>query len=186
VTTEAAPPAKTKPKVKVGAINGTKPTSPIPPEAEEPKVEVIEATKDEESEDVMDLTSLVPTRKLIKVPTADGGISDAYELRLLDDFGIIEQQKLLNWSRRFEKLWNEEERDLTPEEQTTLKWLLDKMFDKVLMAPDEIKAEMSDSIRSRVVTAFTLVPLLERQKQEQEAQEKEEQAKKDSALTSES
>lgn len=141
----------------------------------------------QDDDDVLNLTSLVPSRKLVKLPTKSHPEGEAFELRLLDDFGIVDQQKLLTWSKRFEELWNKDE-DLTEDEGTQMKHLLDVMFDKVLDAPEEDKGDMPDHIRSRVVTAFTLVPLLARQEAEIKAQaaEKERLALSGSPSTSES
>ena len=133
-----------------------------------------EEAKDDD-DDVLDLTSIIPPRKLVRLPTRSNPKGEVYELRLLDDFGIEEQQQLLSWSRRFEALWNKEDKDLSPRERVKLKWLLNAMFIKVLDAPDEVKRDIDDTVKSRVVTAFTMVPLLERQKREaEEAREKEE------------
>lgn len=128
-----------------------------------------------DDDDVLDLTQFVPSRKLVRLPTTEHPKGEVFSLRLLDDFGIVDQQRLLSWSRRFEALWNKEAGDLTKDEQIQLKHLLDQMFITVLDAPDEIKKQTPDHIKSRVVTSFTLVPLLERQKREEE--EAEERAK---------
>jgi hypothetical protein len=130
--------------------------------------------KQDEEDDVLDLTSIIPSRKLVRIPTHSNPLGEVHELRLLDDFGIEEQQQLLGWSRRFEALWNKEGKDLTPRERVKMKWLLNAMFFRVLDAPDEVKRDVDDTIKSRVVTAFTMVPLLERQKRENEKEQEEE------------
>lgn len=131
--------------------------------------------KEPNEDDILDLTSIVPPRKLIRIPTRSNPKGEVHELRLLDDFGIEEQQQLLSWSKRFEALWNKEGKDLNPRERVKMKWLLNAMFLKVLDAPDEVKHDVDDTIKSRVVTAFTMVPLLERQKREAEREETEDE-----------
>lgn len=139
----------------------------------------------EPEDDVLDLTSLIPTRKMVKLPTQAHPEGEVFELRLLDDFGLIDQQQLLTWSKRFEQLWNNETgKDLTKEEQTVMLALLDRMFQLVLAPPkgmsDEdfakVKATFPDHIKSRVVTAFTYVPLMMRR--EAEAREAVEEEKR--------
>ena len=131
-------------------------------------------TDEPDEDDILDLTSIVPPRKLVRIPTKANPKGEVHELRLLDDFGIEEQQQLLSWSKRFEALWNKDGKDLTPKERVKMRWLLNAMFWKVLDAPDEVKRNVDDTIKSRVVTAFTMVPLLERQRREaQEEAERE-------------
>lgn len=147
------------------------PQAPI--ELAEPGANV--GTEEPDEDDILDLTSIVPPRKLVRIPVKGSPKGEVHELRLLDDFGIEEQQQLLSWSKRFEALWNKDGKDLTPRERVKMKWLLNAMFFKVLDAPDEVKRNVDDTVKSRVVTAFTMVPLLERQKREaeQEAQQEE-------------
>lgn len=145
---------------------------PEPEEKKEPKV--------------LDLTALAPNRRLVKLPTAEHPKGETFEIRLLDDFGIATQQKLLNWSRTYERLFNSEE-DLSDDEQVRLKFVLDSLFDAVLDAPVAVKREMSDAVRSRVMTTFSLAPLIAQQEQRQaeieEAEKKEaaEEAAKEKA-----
>jgi hypothetical protein len=156
-----------------------------PPDQEDSGANV--GTKDELEDDILDLSTLIPSRKRIRLPipkTAEGEPdSGVFELRLLDDFGIMDQQRLLSWSRRFETLWNSDE-DLSNSEQEDMLSLMNKMFTKVLDAPEDVKAACPPNIKSRVVTAFTLVPLIERQKRE--AAEEEAKQKAAGQSTSES
>lgn len=139
--------------------------------------------------DVLDLTNLIPTRKLVKLATPDHPEGTTFELRLLDDFGIVEQQQLLTWSKRFEKLWNHEgDEDLTDAQRTTMMHLLDQMFGLVLAKPSSMsddefnraKEAFPDYVKSRVVTAFTYVPLMMRQEAEARAEEKKTQSTSES------
>lgn len=128
----------------------------------------------EAEENVLDLTALAPNRKLVKLPTHRKPEGETFELRLMDDFGIGMQQKLLNWSRTYERLFNSDE-ELSPEQETRLKFVLDSLFDVVLDAPKSVKAKMNDGIRSRVMMAFSLAPLMARQERDaKEAAEMEE------------
>jgi hypothetical protein len=100
------------------------------------------------------------------------------ELRLMREFGIAEQQRLTQDGAEYEKLWNKP--NLSKKEGERLKVLLDRMFDKVLVADAKLKAKIDDQQRSSVVTAFTYAPLAmaaARERREQEAKEKAEKAK---------
>jgi hypothetical protein len=81
-----------------------------------------------------------------------------YELRTLSEFGIRTQQKLTRDGREFSRLWTADD-ELTENELERLEMLLNRMFDKVLDAPAEIRTSLNDAQRSQVVLAFTLAPL---------------------------
>ena len=136
----------------------------------------------EDDENVLDLVSIAPTRRLVRVPTKDKPEGQTFELRLMDDFGIMQQQELLSWGRRYDALFNKEE-DLTDDERLKLKHYLDCIFDTVLDAPKAVKKTMPDGVRNRVVTAFTLAPLLARQEADRKEAEK---AAQENPQTSES
>jgi hypothetical protein len=139
--------------------------------------------EDEDDDQVLDLVSIAPARRPVKIPTKRKPEGEPFTLRLMDDFGIEIQQQLMSWGRRYDALFNKED-DLTADERTKLKYYLDCIFDQVLDAPKSIKKDIPDGVRSRVVTAFTLAPLLARQEAEQRAQM---EAENDSSLpTSES
>lgn len=127
-------------------------------------IEAKDVKKEETEDDVLDLT-LPQTRRLIKIPTKKSPQGETLEMRLLDDFGIIDQQHLLSMSRRFEKLWNAED-ELTENEQIKLEFILKELFNMIVDAPKAVKDGVADAIRGRVVTAFTLAPLLARQEQQ--------------------
>lgn len=131
-------------------------------------------TDPEDDEDqILDLT-LPTTRRMVKLPTKAHPEGEPYELRLLDDFGIADQQQLLAWSRRFDGLFNLDEADnngpLTDDQKLIMKKCLDSLFDMVIVAPAAVKKAMPDSIRHRVVTAFTLAPLIARQEAQAKAE----------------
>lgn len=116
---------------------------PAQPDAEQPEPEKDDAP-------LLDLSTQVE-RPFIKV---DG---EPYELAVKDDFGIEEQHRLTAYGRRFDELFKRN--NLSDKDRTRLKLLLDYMFDKVLLAPDEIKRKLGDDQRSQVVLAFTYAPL---------------------------
>lgn len=137
------------------------------------------AAEDEENK-VLDLSALAPSRRLVKVPTSDDPEGERFELRLLDDFGIRDQQRLLSWSRQYDQLFNADE-DLDASQQEKMEWLLNSMFEMVLDAPKAKLAKIPDAVKNRVVTAFSLAPLLAQQDRERAAARKREQEEKEKA-----
>lgn len=140
-TAAKSPPKAIKPLKEV-ATNGDA------PEVQEPKV--------------LDLTALTPSRRLVKLPTKGHPEGQNFELRLVEDFGIEMQQKLLAWSRRYQQLMQADE-DLDEHQTARLRFLLDNLFEQVLDAPVVIKRGMDDAVRNRVVTAFSWAPVLAQQ-----------------------
>lgn len=118
--------------------------APAKPDPEKPDGE------QDDDAPLLDLSTQVD-RPFIKV---DG---DPYELAVKDDFGIEEQHRLTAYGRRFDELFKRN--NLSEKDRGRLKLLLDYMFDKVLLAPDEIKRKLGDDQRSQVVLAFTYAPL---------------------------
>lgn len=104
------------------------------------------------AEPLLDISTLAPTRQTISI---DGTL---YELRLMEDFGIADQQALTRDGEEFDRLWNQEK--LSKNERARLEMLLGRMFDKVLPLPDEVRAKLSDAHKARVVLTFTVAPLL--------------------------
>lgn len=98
-------------------------------------------------EPLLELSTLAPKRPTV---TIDENI---YELRAAGELGIVEEQELRSEGAEFAKLWGKE--DLTANGRKRLKMLLDKMFDRILMAPEEVKAGLSDSQRQRLIMVFT-------------------------------
>ena len=127
------------------------------------------AVPEEDSSKVLDLISLTPSRKLVRLPTKDHPEGETFELRLVDDFGIEMQQKLLAWSRQFTNLMSSEE-ELDDDQAARMRFLLESLFEQVLgPSPDMTKTEfadarrgMDDAVRHRVVQAFSWAPVLAR------------------------
>jgi hypothetical protein len=125
----------------------TETEKPVEPEAKPVEPEV--------AEPLVDLDDLAPTRPTVRYQ------STLYELRTLDDFGILDQQKLTRDGREFFKLWSSDD-ELTRHQGERLKMLLSRMFDQVMDASDDVKQSLSDGKKSQVVLAFTLAPLAQR------------------------
>lgn len=103
-----------------------------------------------------------------------------YELAKLGDFGIGDQQRLNRDGRVFYQLWTSEE-DLTDDQQKQLKFVLERLFDKVLVAPKVVKRTFGDDSKAEVVLHFTLAPL--RKMMEAAAQEQEQTEAQDGEST---
>ena len=122
------------------------PQSPAPASAEEPLV---------------DLDDIAPKRPTVR----KGGV--LYELAILDDFGISDQQALTRDGREFFRLWSSEQ-ELAKTERQRLEMLLKRMFARVLELPDEVT--LTDGEKAQVVLGFTLAPLAQRTAQTQQDQ----------------
>lgn len=143
-----------------------------PPEETSPGEEVVltpeqmapksEPEPEEDEDKVLDLTTLAPSRRLVKLPTPQNPKGETFELRLLDDFGVRDQQRLLSWSKKFESLFNKEE-ELTDNEAERMVHCLNQVFERVLDAPENVKKKMPETVRTRVMTGFSIAPLLARQ-----------------------
>lgn len=118
-----------------------------------PKKSVVEAPEEIAPEPVLTIT-LSPQRPTIDV---DGTL---YELRLMRDFSITDQQGLNRDGRAFATLWNSE-KALKPVEQKRLKFLLERLFKQVLIIPadDDVAKRFADADKADVVLHFTLAPL---------------------------
>lgn len=114
-----------------------------------------EATQQIEDTDepLLDLSALAPKRPKVRIRTEKNPEGGLYELRVPSELGIIEQQELRSEGAEFAKLWNNDK--LSPGGKNRLKKLLDQMFERVLIAPDEIKAQVKDEERQAVVVVFT-------------------------------
>jgi hypothetical protein len=147
------------------------------PLAETPPAETLEApaaevAKAEDPEQVLNLAALTKPRKLVKLPTKIKPEGEQYELRLIDDFGIEKQQRLLSWGRQFQALMSSD-KDLTDNEVERLKFLLNSVFHSVLTSvaggssPDAVEG-VSDAVKNRVVQTFIWGPLLGQQEAQME------------------
>ena len=99
---------------------------------------------------------LAPDRDYVK----KGG--KLYEIRRLDDFGIGKQRRLDRDGREFAQLWNSsEDFDDDSDSGQRLDFLLNRIFDDLLDAPDEVRDEFADAAKAKVVLDFSLAPLRE-------------------------
>ncbi len=138
-------------------------TTKTPPEVDAPTNGKVEEPEP------LDLVgeSLTPTRRLVKIPTKRKPEGETFEMHLVEDFGIEDQQKLMAWSRRFSQLMGADE-ELTKAEQERLRFLLTSLVDMVLDAPKTVKDTLKDSVANRVVQTFSWGPALARQDQQTE------------------
>ena len=121
----------------------------------------------------VDLIDLTPLRTLVRIPTLDHPVDgEVYEMRLVDDFGVEVQPKLLAWSKRYTSLFTKASNgeDLDEKELAQLRFTLDAVFEHVLQHADGSplskteRARISDHGRQRVMTGFTWGPTLEAQR----------------------
>ena len=121
-------------------------------------------------EPVLDIKTLAPERERVRI---DG---ELYDLAIMADFGIEEQQQMTRDGREFDTLWKASD-ELTPTDKQRLKQLLDRMFERVLLAPQTIKNKLNDDHRQQVVLAFTIAPLAKAAREEEEAEAAKEKGK---------
>jgi hypothetical protein len=122
---------------------------------------------------VLDLTALAPTRTLVRIPTLEKPVEgEVFELRLVDDFGIEMQHKLLAWSKKFAQLMAKANNgdELDEDESNRLRFVLDAVFEATLQSADGSpltkaqQAKVDDPGRQRVMQGFTWGPTLESQR----------------------
>jgi hypothetical protein len=147
----------------------TKETRAEEPELEEPpeEPEQPEETLDlmdeqEERPELLNLSSLVPTRRMVKLPITGDPKGYVCQLRLIEDFGIETQQRLIAWGKEFQKLYGSDT-VLKEAGRERLRFLLDHLFDDVIDAPVSVKEKIPDTIKNKVIQAFTWAPLLAQQ-----------------------
>lgn len=115
-------------------------------------------TQAPEHEPILDISTIAPERPAVRIRTAKDPDGTLYELKLLAEFGIADQQSLVRDGQAFDTLFNKDV--LTGNERKRLKQILDRMFEKVLIADAKVKLLCNDHVRSQVVTAFTVAPLV--------------------------
>lgn len=82
-----------------------------------------------------------------------------YELRNISEFGPIEQHGLNRDGQEFAEIWQSRE-EITEDDAKGQRLLLltDRLLDKVLDAPDDIRSQLTEGEKARVVLAFTVAP----------------------------
>jgi hypothetical protein len=154
----------------------------VPTAAAAPKSKTKDAAEEEQEfahtpEPVLELSTLAPDRPTISVD------DKMYELAVMDDFGIDEQQALTRDGAEFDALWNSND-ELSKADKQRLKMLLDRMFERVVLEmPKTVKAKMKDGLRGQIVMAFTLAPLAAAAAREQAREEAENKAKEETPTT---
>lgn len=100
----------------------------------------------EEDELLLDLSEAAD-RPRVKGP--DGKV---YELKVADDYGARAWHSLQMDTVRFNEL--QEKRRLRPAEAERMESLLSSVFDRVIDAPDEAKAQFTDARKLQVIRFF--------------------------------
>ena len=144
---------------------------PAEVELAEPAEEVTRKRQDG-PEPLIEVSAFLPDRPTVTIKMSATDPGTTYELHLMREFGIADQQRLTQDGKEFEKLWNQP--SLTKKEGERLKIVLDRMFEKVLIAPQGVKDKLDDQTRSNVVTAFTFAPFAIAAAQESEMEDEDE------------
>jgi hypothetical protein len=82
---------------------------------------------------------------------------ELYDLKLYKDFGIEDQHSLHYDGIEFDKLW--QKHPLNSSERKRLKGALDRMYEKVFVAPAKVKNNLGDDMKQEIVKAFTYAPV---------------------------
>lgn len=105
------------------------------------------------AEPLLKLSTALEPRPTIEIDSVN------YELRHRREFSIIEQHQMQVEGDEFDGLWERKEQ-LNSKQRQRLKNVLDSMYEKVLLAPREVKDRLDDESRRAVVLTFTRAPLL--------------------------
>lgn len=116
-----------------------------------------------EIEPLLKLSTVLEPRPTIEID----GIN--YELRHRREFSIVEQHALQVEGDEFDSLWDKKEA-LNSKQRQRLKTVLDAMYDKVLIAPHDVRERLDDESRRAVVLTFTRAPLLMAQMEQMRAE----------------
>lgn len=111
------------------------------------------AEEEQKQEPLLKLTTALEPRPTVEIDEVN------YELKHRREFSIVEQHAMQVEGDEFDSLWERKEQ-LNSKQRQRLKTVLDAMFDKVLIAPAEVKAKLDDESRRAVVLTFTRAPLL--------------------------
>ena len=114
--------------------------------------EPVEASE-HKSEPLLKLSTALEPRPTIEIDDTH------YELRHRREFSIVEQHQLQVEGDEFDALWERKEQ-LNSKQRQRLKTVLDSMYEKVLIAPVEVRDKLDDESRRAVVLTFTRAPLL--------------------------
>jgi hypothetical protein len=130
-----------------------KPTEP-PPEAE-PATGALVKPDPRDAEPLLTLSTLAPKRPTVDI---DG---THYELNVMNDFGLRDQQRLTHDGREYQALFSAED-ELTTAQSARLDLLLERMYAMAWHKPlpRTIEAKLGDEQRAQVVVVFTRGPLL--------------------------
>lgn len=79
------------------------------------------------------------------------------ELKNLNEFGITEQHKLRRQGQEFDKLW-EQDGELSDDDKSRITFLLNELFERLVLAPESVKKKVKEGDRAQVVLIFTSAP----------------------------
>lgn len=146
-----------------------------PTQAARPKLEPLPDLEDETEEPLAELSLLEPVRPTVRIKSKRHPEGKLYELRELNDFGLLEQHALKRDGAEFDRLWRRDK--LTKTEGQRIEMLLERLFDQALIVPDEdadIKTRLRDGQKANVIMLFTSAPAIraavqiKKQQQDQE------------------
>lgn len=126
------------------------------------------AASETKSEPLLKLSTALEPRPTVEIDGTN------YELRHRREFSIVEQHQLQVEGDEFDALWERKEQ-LNSKQRQRVKTVLDSMFEKVLIAPKEIRDLLDDESRRAVVLTFTRAPLLMAELEQMELTEDEEE-----------
>ena len=104
-------------------------------------------------EPIIDLDALEEARDTVRLK----GV--LYELHAAHEFGAIEQHRLERDNREFRTLQGSEH-ELTEDQEQRLDMLVERIFEKVLIAPAAVKRKMTGPQKAAVVSAFSYAPVV--------------------------
>lgn len=137
-------------------------TAPDPPAEKKDRDDFIDLTRATKRRKVLlPLTKSTPEGDRVPELDEEGKPkTKVFEVRLIDDFGLAMQQRLLSYSRKYEKLFNNDE-PLSEKDAKQLDYYHDEMFSRVLVAEEVDRQKIDIAAQQRVVTTFSRGPLID-------------------------
>ena len=101
---------------------------------------------------VLDLETERPKRPVVRIHTSEHPDGEMHELIAVGELGVEEEQELRAKLRDYTRLAGAEK--LKQAERQRLKTLLDELLARILLAPDEVRKQLPDRQRQRVIAHF--------------------------------